>query len=191
MDIELFITRFGYPALMLGLLLEGETVLVIAAFLANRGYLNLGLVILIGFLLTFLSDEFFFWIGRTRGNKFLEGRPGWKPKVDKAKALLARHSILIFLGFRFMYGLRTVMPFVIGMSGFSPKRFAFLNFIGVLLWTSLFGMAGYLFGQTMQIIFRDIRHYEIWIILGIVIVGGLIVWFQRHNLFKKQDLPLE
>jgi membrane protein DedA with SNARE-associated domain len=187
MGIESFVIQFGYPALMLGVLLEGETVLVVAAFLAHRGYLNLGLVILIGFIFTFMSDEFFFWIGRTRGNKFLEQRPGWKPNVDKAKSLLARQSTLIFLGFRFMYGLRAVMPFVIGMSGFSPKRFAILNFVGALLWTSLFGMAGYLFGHTMEVIFKDISKYEIWIILGIILIAGFIIWLQRHTLFKKKD----
>ena len=187
MGLESFVIQFGYPALMLGVLLEGETVLVAAAFLAHRGYLNLGLVILIGFIFTFMSDEFFFWMGRTRGNKFLEQRPDWKPNVDKAKSLLARQSILVFLGFRFMYGLRAVMPFAIGMSGFSPKRFAILNSIGVLLWTSLFGMAGYLFGQTMEIIIKDISRYEIWIILGIFLIGGFIVWWQRHALFKKKD----
>jgi membrane protein DedA with SNARE-associated domain len=187
MNLESFVIQFGYLALMLGVLLEGETVLVVAAFLARRGYLNLGWVILIGFLFTFTVDEFFFWMGRTRGNKFLDRRPSWQPNMEKAKALLARQSSLIFLSFRFMYGLRTVMPFVIGMSRFSPKRFATLNFVGVLLWTLLFGIAGYLFGHTMEIIFKDISQYEIWIILGITILGGLIVWLRRHSLFKKQD----
>src|SRR5829696_7508268 len=107
MSLETIISQFGYPALIVGLVLEGETVLVLAAFMAHRGYLKLLWVILIGFLVTFASDQFFFWLGRTKGNQFLERRPTWKLNVDKAKHLLQRNTNLLFIGFRFMYGLRT------------------------------------------------------------------------------------
>ncbi|HMB24652.1 MAG TPA: hypothetical protein VKP08_17530, partial [Anaerolineales bacterium] len=72
MSFATIISQFGYPALVLGLLLEGETVLVLAAFMAHRGYLQLPWVILIGLIVTFASDQFFFWLGRTKGNQFIE-----------------------------------------------------------------------------------------------------------------------
>ena len=59
------------------------------AFMAHRGYLNLPLVISIGFFVTFACDQFFFWMGRTQGNQFLERRPSWKPNVEQAKILRA------------------------------------------------------------------------------------------------------
>ncbi len=183
MTFETIISQFGYPALIIGLLLEGEIVLVLGAFMAHRGYLNLPLVILIGFIVTFASDQFFFWMGLTKGNEFLEKRPNWKPSVEKAKSLLHRNTTLLFLGFRFMYGLRTVMPFVFGMSKFDRRRFASLNFIGSLLWVIIFGMAGYLFGQIMEVILVDMDKYELWIALGIAIIGG-IVWLYRRYTHK-------
>jgi len=180
MTLEAIISQFGYPALVIGLLLEGETVLVLGAFMAHRGYLNLPLVILIGFIVTFASDQFFFWLGRTKGTQFLENRPIWKPNVEKAKSLLHRNTTLLFLGFRFMYGLRTVMPFMFGMSKFNSRRFASLNLIGSLIWALIFGMAGYLFGQIMEVILVDVDKYEIWIALGIVLVGGSVWLYRRH-----------
>ena len=51
-----------------GLLLEGETMLVLGAFMAHRGYLSLPIVIVIGWLVAFTSDQFFFWLGRTQGH---------------------------------------------------------------------------------------------------------------------------
>jgi membrane protein DedA with SNARE-associated domain len=183
MTLEGIISQFGYPALVVGLLLEGETVLVLAAFMAHRGHLNLPLVILIGFVVTFASDQFFFWLGRTRGNKFLENRPTWKLNVDKAKSLLGRNITLLFIGFRFMYGLRTVMPFVFGLSRLDPKRFVFLNFIGALLWALIFGMAGYVFGQIVETILVDVDKYELWIALAIVLSSASI-WFYRHRASK-------
>ncbi len=64
MSLETIITQFGYPALVVGLLLEGETVLVLGAFMAHRGYLDLPLVICIGWVVAFAADQFFFWLGR-------------------------------------------------------------------------------------------------------------------------------
>jgi membrane protein DedA with SNARE-associated domain len=183
MPLERIISQFGYPALIAGLLLEGETVLVLAAFMAHRGYLNLPLVILIGFVVTFASDQFFFWLGRTKGNQFLEKKPTWKPNVEKARSLLGRNPTLLFIGFRFMYGLRTVMPFVFGISKIDPRRFVFLNFLGAFLWALIFGIAGYMFGQIVEVALIDIDKYELWIVLAIVLVGAS-VWLYRRHMIK-------
>ncbi|MCJ7435532.1 MAG: DedA family protein [Anaerolineales bacterium] len=180
MNLETIITQFGYPGLVIGLLFEGETVLVLAAFMAHRGYLDLPLVILTGLIVAFASDQFFFWMGRTKGIQFLEKRPSWTPNVEKAKSLLGRNTTLLFPGVRFMYGLRTVLPFVIGMSKVDPKRFAFLDLIGSFIWASVFGMAGYLFGHFMELIFGDIRRHEHWIVLGIVLISGSVWLYRRY-----------
>ncbi|NJL60382.1 MAG: hypothetical protein HC887_12870 [Desulfobacteraceae bacterium] len=34
-----------------------------------------------------------------------------------------------------MYGLRSVSPFVIGMSGFCPGQFIVLNMLGAMIWS--------------------------------------------------------
>jgi len=187
MSIEHLISRFGYPALILGLLFEGETVLVLAAFMAHRGYLNLTLVIAVAFLVTFASDQFFFWVGRTKGSQFLERRPDWVPKVESARSLMHGNTTFLFIGFRFMYGLRTVLPFVFGMSRFDPKRFAILNAIGVLLWALIFGVAGYLFGHVMELILSDVGKYEVWIILFLLLPGVLIWLSQWYREARRND----
>jgi membrane protein DedA with SNARE-associated domain len=181
MSIETILSQFGYPALVVGLLLEGETALVLAAFMAHRDYLKLPWVILIGFLVTFASDQFFFWLGRTKGNQFLEGRPRWKPNVERAQALLHRNTSLLFVGFRFMYGLRTVLPFVFGLGRFDPKRFVLLNSLGALLWALIFGFGGYLFGHLMELVLADVRHYEPWIALGILVAGAVTAFYKHFG----------
>lgn len=180
MTLETIITHFGYLGLVIGLLFEGETVLVLAAFMAHRGYLDLPLVILTALLVAFASDQFFFWTGRTKGNEFLESRPAWAPNVEKAKSLLGRNTNLLFLGVRFMYGLRIVLPFVIGISKIDPKRFVSLNLLGAFIWALVFGMAGYLFGQFMELILGDIHRHELWIALSLVLVGGSIWLYRRY-----------
>ena len=186
--LENLISQFGYPALVFGLLLEGETVLVLAAFMAHRGYLNLPTVILIAWLVSFASDQFFFWMGRIRGSQFLEKRPGWQPRVEKTKVLLGRNMDLLSLSIRFMYGLRTVLPFVIGMSKYNPRRFALLNFIGAFFWALAFGLAGKLIGNIMGVIFEDVREHELIITVGIIFIGVCVwMYFQYINRMKKSE----
>ncbi len=185
MSLESIITQFGYPALVVGLLLEGETVLVLGSFMAHRGYLNLPLVIGIGCIVAFASDQFFFWMGRTQGSQFIETRPVWKPHVEKARSLLGRNMNLLSVGVRFMYGLRTVLPFVMGMSKFDPKRFALFDLLGAALWALTFGLAGKLIGHAMEAIFEDVKEHEVAIIIGIIVVGT-IIWLYRSYLDRKQ-----
>lgn len=185
MSLETIIVQFGYPALIIGLFLEGETMLVLGAFMAHRGYLSLPWVILIGCLVPFASDQFFFWMGRLKGNQFLETRPAWKPHVEKAKSLLGWNTTLLFLGVRFMYGLRTVLPFVIGMAKFDPKKFVTLNLIGAFLWALTFGLAGQLIGRLMADVFEDVKEHELVIAIVIILVGACI-WMYRYYLDHRQ-----
>jgi membrane protein DedA with SNARE-associated domain len=188
MPFENLISRFGYPALVLGLLLEGETVLVLAAFMAHRGYLDLSLVILIGCIVSFASDQFFFWMGRIKGSQFLEKRPKWKPGAEKAKSMLGRNSILLSLSIRFMYGLRTVLPFVMGMSRFDPRKFALLDFISAFVWALAFGLAGKLIGNVMAALFEDVREHESMIAAGIIVAGvGLWMYFRLARQSKQNS----
>jgi membrane protein DedA with SNARE-associated domain len=179
MTLETIVVQFGYPALVIGLFFEGETMLILGAFMAHRGYLSLPLVILIGGIVAFASDQFFFWMGRTKGSQFLENRVAWKPYVEKAKPLLGWNTNLLFLGVRFMYGLRTVLPFVIGMAKFDPKKFAVLDFIGAFIWALTFGLAGHLVGQLMGAIFEDVKEHELVIALIIILVGAGVWLYSR------------
>jgi membrane protein DedA with SNARE-associated domain len=155
--------------------------LILGAFMAHRGYLDLRLVILIGCIVSFASDQFFFWMGRLKGSQFLENRPAIKSHVEKAKSLLVWNTTLLFLGVRFIYGLRTALSFVIGMARFDPKKFMLLNFIGAFLWALTFGLAGQLVGQLMAGIFEDVKEHELAIALGIILIGAGVWLYYRYS----------
>ncbi|MDD5037023.1 MAG: DedA family protein [Methylococcaceae bacterium] len=185
MSLEELIIQYGYLALFIGTFLEGETILLIAGFLAHEGYLNLPLTILSAFLGTFAGDQTFFYLGRFKGVHFLEKRPTWKHKAEKAFRLLDRHQIAIILGFRFLYGIRNVTPFVIGASGLRPIRFFILNFLGALVWAISFGLIGFQVGTLLETYLQQVKQYEM-LILG-VFCGIALLYFIWTNL--KKDEP--
>ena len=77
-------------------------------------------------------------------------RPAWRERSHTVLRLLERHQTLLVLGFRFLYGLRTVTPFVIGMSAVPTIRFIVLNIIGALVWAVAVGGLGFAFGHAVE-----------------------------------------
>jgi len=180
MTLESFVTSYGYPALLLGSLMEGETIVIIAGFLAHSGHLNLSWVILTAFVGAFSADQFFFQIGKRKGKVFLESRPRWAPRVDKIRHFLVRYQVIAILAYRFLYGMRTITPIVIGVSGLSTFRFVGLNFCSTFLWAAAVSTAGYYFGHLFEQVLQDLKKYELIIMLVIAMVG-VIVWFFRYR----------
>jgi len=175
MTLESFVDTYGYLAILVGTFFEGETVLVLGGFAAHRGYLGLPKVIMTAFFGTLFGDQLFFFLGRWHGAKFLARRPHWKARSERAKMLLERFQTPLILGFRFLYGLRTVTPFVIGMSGVRIPKFLVLNMIGSLVWAVSVGTGGYLFGTLIKTLIGDVKRYEM-VVLGMVAVIGMVVW---------------
>lgn len=185
MSLHSLISEYGYWAILIGTFLEGETILVLGGLAAHSGYLHLPWVIAVAFIGSLSGDQLYFYIGRAKGMEFIEKRPRWHKPSQKVFDLLHRHQVPLILGFRFLYGLRSVTPFAIGASGISPVRFLILNMIGALVWAITVGYLGYLFGQVVERVMGEIKHYEMWLLLGIALLA-LIVWLVRYVLSGKQ-----
>ena len=178
MDIEGLVRSYGYAAVLCGTLVEGETVVVIAGFLSHRGYLHPPLVAAAAFSGSFLVDQLFFFLGRRQGRKLLIRRERWQAGAARAEELLDRFGTWLILGFRFLYGFRTVTPFVIGMSRVPAARFALLNAAGAAAWAIAFTAGGYFFGRVMEAILGDLRRHESWLLLALAIVG-VAIWLKH------------
>jgi membrane protein DedA with SNARE-associated domain len=184
MTLEYMLSTYGYVALMLGTFLEGETILVAAGFLAHQGFLKLPWVIVFAFVGTYAGDQLYFFLGRVKGMGFIESKPRWQANSTRVFALLQQHQVPVIVGFRFLYGIRTVTPFIIGASGLNPARFIFWNFIGAGAWAVAVGSLGYLFGQSVEVFLNDAKKYEIWMMTLIFLVG-IGIWL-THFLKKRQ-----
>jgi membrane protein DedA with SNARE-associated domain len=184
MDAELaqLLQRFGYAAVFVGTLIEGETVMLMAGFAAHQGYLQLPLVISSAFAGGLLGDQCLFALGRWRGPQLLARFPRLRTPADKAAQLLDRHGTSIIFGIRFMYGLRTAGPVAIGMSQVPVLRFVLLNTLGAAVWATLFTVIGYAFGHGAERVLGTVRDYEKDALIGLAVLGcavGLVHWIRR------------
>lgn len=176
--LEQLVMTYGYAVVAAGTFLEGETVLLIGGYLAHAGYLSLPWVMAAAFAGTFAGDQLFFFIGRKKGAVFLEKRPRLRQRTERVLLLLHRHHNSMILGFRFLYGLRTVTPFLIGASGVPPAKFFVLNAIGALLWSVSVAAMGYLLGHTVSLLLAEAHRFEVYGALVIALIAAG-VWFWR------------
>jgi membrane protein DedA with SNARE-associated domain len=176
MDLSELIETYGYWVVLVGTLLEGESVLLLAGYAAYSGLLELHTVIAVAVFGSFMGDQLWFFLGRTRGVSLLAKYPSYAAPAVRAQDLLDKYHTPIILALRFLYGLRTVLPFVIGMSSrISTLRFQILNLLGAVIWATSGAVAGYLFGNAIEVILGDIHRYEKFI-LAFMAIAALSYW---------------
>ncbi len=168
------IDTYGYLAVFIGALLEGETVLVMAGFAAQRGYLQLPAVMAVAFLGGFIGDQLLFFLGRRHGHRIVARFPAMAQRVAIVDGLLSRYHAPLIFGIRFMYGLRIVGPIALGMGTVSAGKFFIFNLLGAFVWAILIAGAGFLFGQTLELVLHDIKQYELWGLGAIVLISGAL-----------------
>ena len=190
MSPESLIETYGYVAILVGTFFEGETILVLGGFAAHRGYLHLPGVILAAFIGTLLGDQLFFFLGRWHSEKILAKRPTWKSRVEKAQNRLHRFRTPFLIGFRFLYGLRSVTPFVVGMSDVPAPLFVFLNALGAMVWAIAVGTGGYLFGNVLETFIENVKRYELYAFASIAALGAFI-WMVRFATRRRRGHALK
>lgn len=179
MSPELLIAKFGYFAVFLGTFLEGEAILVMAGLLAERGYLSLTNVMIVGFSGAFVGHLFWFWLGRVHGVRLLDRFPGMKDHFGKGIRLFERYGAAAIIITQWLYGLRITCAVIIGISRISIIKFLIYQTISCAIWTVAIAMAGFYFGKAVESFFGRAAHYEKWAILFIAVVAVAIWGWHR------------
>lgn len=186
--MEEYLREFGYLALFIGTFLEGETILIIAAYLASKGMLNIYLVMLSAVAGTVLGDQTYFYIGRIQGMSFIQKRPNLKKKWVRISGLIERRENIIILAYRFVYGFRNVTPFALGILNINAMKFLVLNVIAAAVWAISFSILGYTFGAMIR---NDIETYEKVFALGILFITVLVafIYWLKKRIKNEPILP--
>jgi membrane protein DedA with SNARE-associated domain len=181
-----YIEIHGYWVLFAGTFLEGEAVLIMAGFLAFEGDLQLGGVILTAWAGSFLGDQFFFFLGRLKGKSLLRQFHFIAGRFREALRLIEKYGVFVAFISRFTYGLRIVLPVILGITGLPSRTFLGINFASALVWAVTFSLAGYLYGKSASLFLVDVGKYEHYL-LGAL--AGLImaIWlFHLYHAWKSK-----
>lgn len=175
MSPEFLLQKFGYLAVFVGTFLEGEAILIMAAFFAERGYMQVLLVALFAFLGAYTGHIFWFFLGRTQGVKLLDRFPRMKTHFGAGIRLFERYGAPAIFITQWLYGLRVTCAVIIGISRISVIKFMIYEAITCAVWAAAITAAGYYFGRAVESVLGKAAHIERWGLL-VLVVGAIGVW---------------
>lgn len=186
MDINALIEQYGYAALVIGSVAEGETITLLGGVAAHQGLLKFPLVVAAVALGGMIGDQLLYFLGVRFGPALLRRFSRHQKKIQRAQKLIQRHPYLFVIGTRFMYGFRIIGPLLIGASRLPPKIFLPLNILGAILWALIFSTLGYAGGEVIGPWLHSLdQHLRHWVWLIGVLVVLIRLWLKRRE--NKRD----
>ena len=167
---------------VLGLVMPGESLVLVGGFFAEQGQLDLGALIFVISIAAILGDSIGYELGRHLGRGWLlkhGERFGLRQeRMDRVDAFFVRHGGKAVFGSHFMHLLRALMPFVAGARRMRYLKFLLFNAVGCIVWATVFATLGYLAGETWRVAAKWIgRASEI--IGGALLLAIALGWFWR------------
>jgi membrane-associated protein len=189
--------HYGYWAVAVALLLEnagipmpGETVLLLASFLAYSEHdLQIGWIIVVGTVACTLGDNLGFALGHYGGRRLLERYQNIfrirRETLARGERLFGRYGAVTVFFARFVFGMRIIAGPMAGVLRMPWRKFLVFNFLGAALWVTVISGAGYLFGRHWERLMHDLKLFDV--VIAVIVVLGLGLWWWRGARTKRDS----
>ncbi len=185
LSLATIVAAYGYPVVVLGAMIEGESVLIAAGYLAHRHHLELWKVIACAAAGGTVGDQAFFFLGRAYGERLVARLPkSLRERAARGRASVQANPVRVLLAMRFLYGMRIVLPILCGASTMSVSRYVRYNLATAIVWATLFAGVGFLFGAAAQAALKEIERFEAIVLIalvGVVVAVHLGSGWLRHR----------
>ncbi|HVN72664.1 MAG TPA: bifunctional DedA family/phosphatase PAP2 family protein [Desulfomonilia bacterium] len=178
-----FLAPFLESSAFLGLLVPGESVVLLAGFLASQGYLDLGTCIVVISAGAILGDSTGYALGKAMGKDYFQTHERLflfkRTHMLKVEAYFTKHGgKTVFLA-RFTHLLRAMTPFAAGMSAMPYGRFAFFNVVGGMVWAICITLLGYTFSQSWQLVEKWTGRAGAFMVFLILVIAGFGYFYRK------------
>ena len=167
-----------------GLPLPGETALVTAAaFAAQHEKLSIAGVVIAAIVGATAGGLGGYWIGSTGGLAVLERHGRFigvtKPRISRARKFFTEHGPKAVFAARFVAIVRMFAGILAGVTHMRFWVFFLWNALGAIAWSLLFGTLGYLFGDNLPWLEKEIGRTSL-MVLALVVIVAVYLW-HRHR----------
>lgn len=181
MTIDGLIAQYGLFGIFIGSATEGEAAAVAGGLVAHRHLIPLWQVAAATYLGQLLAGQILFLAARRfRDAPWLRKQTS-KPAYAKIARTLEKRPIGFILIYRFIFGVRTLTPLVLGSTRISTARFSLFNAVGAAVWAVVFTGLGFGFGKTVENLFGHLPSRPHLILIGAVIAAIAIIAYVLHR----------
>jgi membrane protein DedA with SNARE-associated domain len=185
------VVHYGYWAVggvllleNVGLPLPGETVLLLASFLAFSEHdLQLSWIIVVGTLVATVGGSFGFALGQHGGRPLLDRYQRVfripQTSVERGEKLFARFGGVTVFFARFVFGVRIIAGPMAGVLQMPWRKFLVWNFLGAAAWVTAVCTIGYVFGGHWHRLERALKRFDIAVVIVVVLALGW--WWGRNR----------
>jgi undecaprenyl-diphosphatase len=147
--IIVFLIAMGEALLIIGLFVPSTAVLVGAGVLVGTGHLGFWPVIAVTAVGCILGDQFSYWAGRLFGQQLKQMWPlsRYPQLVARGEDFVREHGGKSIAIGRFVPGVKSVVPGIVGMFGMNQLFFVFVNVTSGIAWSFAHIVPGVLIGQ--------------------------------------------
>ena len=178
---------WAYVTLGASGIITEEAAPIVGGFAAHEGHLGFVRVVLACSIGTWAAGVALYALGRWRSkwvrNRFRKvGR-----YVTRLLVFVRRSPWRSTFAVRFAFGIRIVLPIACGAARMRLPVYLIGTALASIIWSTLFALVGWLFGETALLILGHIRRYED-VIAGLLIVGVVLVFVVLIR--RRQSPPL-
>lgn len=170
MDWTYLLQHYGYFAVVIGSFFEGETILMLGAYAVHQHVLNFWLLIVSAMIGGGIGDQLYYQIGKRYGYDFIDQHPKLKLRFQKASVLIENYPTLSILLMRFAWGLRTVIPMIIGIKQYPVLRYMAINLLGCFIWAFVIVSVGLQVSHWLHLFWQAVVQHDEYSALIIVAV---------------------
>jgi membrane protein DedA with SNARE-associated domain len=174
---------FAEAAILVGMVLPGETALLVAGVFCENGTLNLWLMIVIAAVSAIVGDSVGYEFGKKFGPSLRRSRLGvWvgEHRWAAVDGFLLRHGGKAVLLGRLTALFRALVPSMSGMSGMRYRTFLVWNAAGGLIWAPGCVLLGYAFSKSLDTVGKTLTWAPL-AVLAIVVVVYLTLHVRKRR----------
>jgi membrane protein DedA with SNARE-associated domain len=184
-EIIYAISLWGYPIMLVLMILEGPIVTIIAAFMASLGYFNVFFVLGLSVAGDVIGDIILYYIGYFGGQKILPKVERFlkisQPTVERLKQKFQENSGRIIFYVKSTTGLSYITFITAGTLKIRISKFITFSILGGLVWSSFLVIMGYFFGYAADKISVYIKY------AGAMTISAAVIFFIGLTLYKRKQ----
>ena len=124
--------------------------LIGAGILSSMGKMDITTSILIATVANAVGDNLLFYLARTNKETVQKYLKKHRRKIAWTNLLMRRYGWMAVFLQKYIYGVKTLVPIVMGLTKYDMKKFTILNIPASIVWGLVVGLVSYYFSDWVR-----------------------------------------